>query len=299
MNDTVTSTALLSVAESPSRTRISDSLRGILSKNPGVKKFSVERILASIGGDRVEASLMMFSLPALVPVPCPRGVVAFPTGLLGCQIASGGKQIQVPRFILKKLVSRRALAVAIHAILPVLEAAEKVVRPRWSWVSHPAFRRAIGMFVFLLAIALAFPLFGFSTLHATSIFVMALGMAEQDGLAVLAGVAVGMLSLAVLAASGMTAKALRAKAVRWLRKLGRKLGLDLFARLLRRWGYERIARLLTLEWSELLLLWNPEQKAAARRTPLPRSNTVPLAAKAFAEAPGTSCVHPPQAPRAA
>jgi hypothetical protein len=294
LNTPLTSTALLSVAESPAPMRISESLRGILSKNPGVTKFSVERILASIGSGRVEASLMVFSLPALVPVPCPRGVVSISTGAIGCQIASGGKQIQVPRFILKKSVSRRALAVAIHAILPVLEAAEKVVRPRWSWVSHPAFRRAIGMFVFLLAIALAFPLFGFSTLHATSIFVMALGMAEQDGLAVLAGVAVGMLSLAVLAASGMTAKALRARAGRWLRKIGRKLGLHIFARLLRRWGYERIARLLTLEWSELLLLWNPEEKKPAPQT---TRLTAPSAARI--EPPGAARAHPARSPRAA
>jgi hypothetical protein len=298
LNTTLNSTASLSVAESPSP-RISESLRGILSKNPGVTKFSVERILASIGSGHVEASLMMFSLPALVRVPCPRGVVSIPTGAIGCQIASGGKPIQVPRFILKKSVSRRALAVAIHAILPVLEAAEKVVRPRWSWVSHPTFRRAIGMFVFLLAVALAFPLLGFSSLHATSIFVMALGMAEQDGLAVLAGVAVGMLSLAVLAVSGMTAKALRAKAGRWLRKIARKLGLQLFARLLRRWGYERIARLLTLEWSELLLLWNPEKKAAPRRTSLPAPNAAGIDPKSLPEPPGSASARPAHSPRAA
>jgi len=264
--------ALVSADALPPRARTSEVLRGILSNNPGVKKFSVERIFASIGSERLEASLMMFSIPALVPVPCPRGVVSISAGAIGWQLVAGGKAIKVPRFILNKSVSRRALAVAIHAILPVLEAAEKVVRPRWGWVSHPAFRRAIGLFVFLLAIALAFPLFGFSTLHATSIFVMALGMAEQDGLAILAGMAVGMLSLAVLAASGMTVKALRAKAVRWLRKVGRKLGLHAFARLLHRWGYERIARLLTLEWSDLLLFWDPEKSAARRAARLPASS---------------------------
>ena len=80
----------------------------------------------------------------------------------------------------------RALAVAIHASLPVLEAIEKIARPRWLWLSHSRLRQALGLFVLLMALGLAFPLFGLGSLHATSIFVIALGMAEQDGLAMLA-----------------------------------------------------------------------------------------------------------------
>jgi hypothetical protein len=229
-----------------------------------VKTFSVGRILSSLGNDRFEASLMMFSLPALVPVPRPRGIVTVPTGVIGYQLAAGHKEIKLPRFILRKAVSRKALTVAIHAILPVLEAAEKVLRPRWSWIQNPIARRAIGLFVFLLAIAIAYPLFGFNALHATSIFVMALGMAEQDGLAVLVGVAVGLLSLAVLAASGSSARALRSKAVQWLRRMGRKLGLAVLADFLAKRGYERLARVLTLQWGDLLLLWDPERRTPRR-----------------------------------
>ena len=278
MNSRLTSIAAMAAATSApdglSAVRTSEVLRGILTKNPGVKTFSVERILSSIGSERFGASLMMFSLPAIVPVPAPWGMVTLPTGAIACQLLSGQKQIKLPRFVLKKSVSRRALAVALHAILPTLEAAEKVVRPRWSWVNHPSARRAIGLFVFLLAIAIAYPLFGFNALHATSIFVMALGMAEQDGLAVLMGVAVGVLSFAVLAASGMSARALRAKAGNWLRKMGRKLGLAALARILHRRGYPRLARILAFQWSDLLLFWNPEQRGAQRVTRL----TVPKTA---------------------
>ncbi len=71
--------------------RTSEVLRGILTKNPGVKKFSVQRILASIGPERLEASLMMFSIPAIVPIPAPAGMVTLPTGALARQLASGLK----------------------------------------------------------------------------------------------------------------------------------------------------------------------------------------------------------------
>jgi len=246
--------------------RTSEVLRGILTSNPGVRTFSVKRILASIGSDRFDASLMMFALPAIVPMSGPMGLAAMPTGAIAYQMLSGQKQIRLPRFILRKRVTRRALAVAIHAALPVLEAAEKLVQPRWSWVNHSIIRRLIGLFVFLLAVAIAFPLFGFSPLHATSIFVIALGMAEQDGVAVMVGVVAGVISLAILAASGVSARAVRTKAVRWLRKVGRKVGLSVFANVLERAGYKRLASVVTFEWSQLLMMWDPE-RAAPERAP--------------------------------
>ncbi len=184
---------------------------------------------------------------------------AAPVGALAYQLASGNKHVRIPKFILQKSVSRRALAVAIHSVLPMLEAAEKVVRPRLAWINHTIARRAVGLFLFLLALAIAYPLFGFNPLHATSVFVVALGMAEQDGLAVLAGIAIGVVSLATLATSGFTAKTLRSKASRWLRKVGRKIGLEALARHLRRRGYKVLARVITFQWSELLLLWDPEK----------------------------------------
>jgi hypothetical protein len=244
--------------------RTSELLRRILTQNPGVKAFSVERILAAVGADRFDVSLMAFSLPAIVPIRRARGMAALPTGAIAYQLIAGEKRIQLPRFVLKKTVSRRALAVAIHGVLPVLQAAERLVKPRWAWVNHPSTHRAIGLFAFLLAVAVAFPLFGFSPLHATSIFVMAFGMAEQDGLAVLLGAIVGVLSLAIVAASGTSTRVLRAKVSQWLRNMGKKLGLRAFAHYLRRRGYATIARLLTFEWSTLLLLWDPERSGTQR-----------------------------------
>jgi hypothetical protein len=257
--------------------RLSKVLRGILSDNPGVKTFSVERILASIGDNGFEASLMMFSLPALVPVPRPMGMVALPAGAIACQMAAGREKIRLPRFIRKKSVSRRALAVSIHAILPVLEAAEKVVRPRWSWVTHSLWRRAIGLFVLLMVIGIAFPLFGFNSLHATSIFVISLGMAEKDGLAVMVGVFAGVLSLAIIA-FGLSLRTARSKVFKWLWKISGKLGLLALAKYLDRLGHEVLAKILSLpwSWSTLLLKWDPEKRAAERaRTGDPAGHHAP------------------------
>jgi hypothetical protein len=259
--NTSLNSAPIEASPEPNLTRVSHVLRSILSENEGVESFSVERILASIGEAGFDASLMMFSIPAIVPVPCAVGMTTLTTGVIACQMVAGHKQIHLPRFIRRKTISRRALAVAIHSVLPVLEAAEKVVKPRWRWVNHSIWRRAIGLFVLLLVIAIAFPLFGFNALHASSIFVISLGMAEKDGLAVMVGVVAGVLSLAIIA-SGVSVKALRSQVAQWVWKLSRKLGLAAFATVLETRGHTIIAKILRFEWSSLLLRWNPEKRAA-------------------------------------
>jgi hypothetical protein len=252
------------VASQPARTRTSDVLRGILAKNPGVRTFSVELILASVPEDHVEAALTLFAIPAIVPVPAPRGMVALPAGAIGYHLVSGRRQIKLPKFLLNKSVSRRALEVAIHAMAPILEAAEKVVRPRWSWVSHPISRRAVGMLVFLLAVAIAYPLFGFKALHALSLIVMSLGLAERDGLAVLIGLVAGVVSLVIVATCGVSMGALRAKVRSTIAKIARRLRLSYMAKFLDRLGFTRIARILTAEWSDLLMMWDPARRQPVR-----------------------------------
>jgi hypothetical protein len=255
---TLESIPAVAVTERLSHLQASQILRGILTNNPGVKTFSVEQILASIGNDRFDVSLMMFSVPAIVPVPCEESFVTLPMGTIACQMLAGHEQIELPEFIRRKSVSRRSLAVAIHAVLPILEAAEKVVRPRWRWLGHSISHRILGLFVVLMAIAIANPLFGFNALHATSIFVIALGMAENDGLAIMAGVVAGLLSLVILGTSGVSARVLRSRASKWLRKIARKQCLSVSAKLVERLGNTWLAGVLCFEWSQLLLLWDPE-----------------------------------------
>ena len=252
------SNAMSGRPENPSPMRSSEVLRGILSNSPGVKRFTVRRILRSIGRDHFDVSLMMFSIPAIVPVASSQELVALPTGSLAYQMLRGQREVRLPRFILNQAISRRALAVAIHAVLPLLEVAEKYVRPRWAWVSHETSRRVIGLFVLMLAVAIGCPLIGFTPVHASSIFVIALGMAEQDGLAVMIGVVAGLVCLALELGAGTSARVLRSKTLRWLRKVTKKLGVTTLASFLEQGGYRALAAVLRFQWSDLLLIWSPE-----------------------------------------
>jgi hypothetical protein len=182
------------------KARTSQILRDILANNPEVQDFSVELIVNSIGESSFGTSLMFFAIPEVVPIPVPglAAIVVIPTAVISAQLASGQKQIRLPKFILKKTVPRRALAAAIHAILPLLEKAEKVAKPRWKWATTPLAKRLLGVFIFILALSIAFPIPGFNMPQAISTFIIALGLAEDDGMLIAAGVLGGLASLALL-----------------------------------------------------------------------------------------------------
>ena len=266
--------------------RTSDLLRGILDKNPDTKVFTLETIMRAIGEDKTDANLIFLSLPTLNPLPGKPEFCEVSAALVAGQMAVGRPTLTLPPSLLEKEIPRRSLAIALHAALQAIEAAEKLTRPRFSWLSRPFCRRVLGMFLFVLAAAVAFPLIGFDPLQSLSTFVISLGLAEGDGAAILLGVAVGVLSLAMIAASAFSARTLRSKAAGLLRQLARRLGASALARFCERKGLTWIAKILTFEWTELLLLWNPERKAAAPR-PAARPEAPSVAARTPAKAPRT------------
>ncbi len=247
--------------------RTSDILRAVLSNNPNVETFTIGSILDAIGADRVEASMMLFSVPAVVPVTGAPAFSGVSSCALGGHFVRGRTSLKVPKVILSKTVPRRSLAAAVHALLPILERAEKLMKPRLAWLVSPVARRLLGVLLFVLAVTIAFPVIGLDPLHGTSIFMISLGLAEKDGLAVLIGAAVGILSLALIASAGLTLKSLRAKAAKLLKKLVRRLGLDALAFHCEQRGWKRLADILRFRWADVLLMWDPEGRNAAPETP--------------------------------
>lgn len=244
--------------------RTSDLLRNVLIARPHATSFTVAEILDAIGGERAEASLVFFSLPSIYPAQDLPPLGGISAGLVACQMTAGVKTVRLPKAILNRAVPRRSLAVAIHAIAPVIEAAEKIARPRLRWASCPMARRVLGLLVFVLAIAIAFPAIGFDPLHAAAISTISVGLAEQDGLAILLGVVTGLISLALIVSSGLTARLLKSRIARWLKKLARRAGARALAGVCERRGWTWLAAILRFEWTDLLTMWDPERRAAEK-----------------------------------
>lgn len=187
-------------AKSPQPLRTSQRLRKLLADQPDRDNFTVEDIVRSLGDESFGTSLMFFAIPEVLPIPIPAisALVVLPTAAISSQMIAGRKQIKLPNYILKRSVPRKALAGAIYAVLPVLERAEKRSKRRLEWATSPAAQRLLGLFIFLLSMAIAVPIPGFNMPQAIAIFVIGLGLVEKDGLIVAAGVVIGLLSLLLL-----------------------------------------------------------------------------------------------------
>ena len=179
--------------------RTSEILRQILADNPQ-DKISVEQILNSMGTSSFGTSIMVFSVPEVIPIPVPglAAVVVLPTGILAAQMIAGSREVRLPKELLKRAIPRKVFAAAVKAILPHLERAEKRVRPRWQWATSPAAKRFLGAFILLLAGFMSLPIPMTNVPPAIAMFMIGMGLTERDGKLIALGVTLGLASMALV-----------------------------------------------------------------------------------------------------
>jgi hypothetical protein len=179
--------------------RTSEILRRLLEKNRE-KNLTVRNILAALGPSSFGTSLMVFSIPEVLPIPVPgvSAIVVIPSAIVSAQMTMGRKEITLPKWLLKRSVPRRAFAGAIRAILPVLERLERGVKPRWTWMTSRAAKRFLGAYVLFLEALMALPIPGTNMPLAIAVFVIGLGLVERDGLMITAGIIIGLAAMALL-----------------------------------------------------------------------------------------------------
>src|SRR5215469_8530623 len=129
--------------------RTSEILRRLL-KDQSRKSLTIEEIISGLGPRSMPTSLMVFTIPEVLPIPIPglSTAVVIPTGIISYQMLRGQEEISLPRWLLERSVPRSAFSACVSTILPFLEKAEGKVRPRWRWVSSRSAKRFIGFFVF-------------------------------------------------------------------------------------------------------------------------------------------------------
>lgn len=144
--------------------------------------------------------LFLFALPAALPLPGLgiNFVVALPLLFLTMQQAVGRHSVWFPRRIDEREISRDRFVSFIEAARPLLKRLEVLISPRLGWVTQGLFSNLIGLCGLLMALSILVPLPLTNTVPAMGIALMALGVLMRDGLAVIAGMLVGLLWIAML-----------------------------------------------------------------------------------------------------
>ena len=152
------------------------------------------------GGEGLGPILFVLTLPMLLPLPPGVSMVmALPILIVAPQILIGRRKLWLPDWLGRRTVKRAKLVKLLQRIFPTLERLESVVRPRLTILTGRGGEMLAGVACTILGVILVLPIPFANLLPSWSIVSFALGLTRRDGLLVIAGYALLMATLGLLA----------------------------------------------------------------------------------------------------
>ncbi|MBL4804639.1 MAG: exopolysaccharide biosynthesis protein [Alphaproteobacteria bacterium] len=144
--------------------------------------------------------LFIFALPAAIPLPGlgVNLIIAAPLVFLTAQQALGRHTIWIPEKIKYKSINRATFEGMLDAAMPYLVKIEYLIRPRLGFMTQGVFGNIIGIAGLVMALSVCIPLPLTNTVPSMGIALMAIGVIMRDGLAVLAGMILGLVWVAMI-----------------------------------------------------------------------------------------------------
>ena len=169
-----------------------------LADNHNRKKISLGEIKAGLHERGFGVLFIVFSLPLLVPLPIPTGLgtaLSVPIFFFAWQLIINVDSPWLPKWVLEKELNIKTFRKIVEKTQGILKFVEKFLKERLPAVSDSRrFEIFIGIFIMLLNIPIAVPFPLSNTLPAVSIIVISFGMIEKDGLMILIGKLIGIIS---------------------------------------------------------------------------------------------------------
>jgi hypothetical protein len=182
--------------------------RLLLLQHTSEKQDSVhiKTILEILSGKGRLVILILLTLPFCLPLPLPG--MSVPFGLLiaffGVRMAFG-KGIWLPQRILSKKIKTHLLKKIVTKTLWLVKKMQVLTHPRLYWMCfHPVMKVVNGIVIAILGVALAIPIpIPFSNITAAwAIFILSFGIMEDDGLFILIGYLLLLITAVIYAIIG-------------------------------------------------------------------------------------------------
>ena len=172
--------------------RLLDDLQQLVQ---GKDHISLDDILLAFHERGFGVFLFFLALPMGLPIPVPPGVnvvLAMPLLFLTIQQAIGRHTPWFPEKLRHKNISSAKIMPMISAAQKCVGKIEILLRPRLGWVTCGVWSHVIGIAGFIMALSICVPLPLTNTVPSFGIAVMAAGVLMRDGMAVLAGMIIGL-----------------------------------------------------------------------------------------------------------
>jgi hypothetical protein len=197
-------------AQSHHPQQLSQLLRN-LSLNGG-SKITLRELAVAMEDRSFGAFLVVFALPNLIPLPPGATfILGLPLIFVAWQMfASRRSRIWLPERMGDYAFDNATFFVFVNRISPWLQCAETLIKPRgWFFGSRLA-ERLIGLLALVLAVVIFLPIPFGNWLPAFALAVIGFAHMERDGLGLVAGALIGIISLAVAASVILAAGAVLA-----------------------------------------------------------------------------------------
>lgn len=178
--------------------RLSDILRAVAADQTR-ERVSVADLFKVMSHRAFGALMLIFAAPNVLPTPPGFStLLAAPLIFLATQLALSRPAPWLPKFIASRSMPRADFAVIIGKASPWLERAEKLLKPRLSFLTRPPFEQAIAVVCLLLALVLFLPIPLGNMLPALAICLFSLAILERDGIAAILGALAALASTAIV-----------------------------------------------------------------------------------------------------
>lgn len=160
---------------------------------------SIGRIVDTVGDKGFGVVFLLLSLPSALPVPAPGystpfGIVIV---LIALQMFVGRHVLWLPERLRKIRMSQELADKVLDRGTGVIRWMEKYVRPRQQWISSTWGLRILALVILSMGSLMILPIPLTNTAPAMVIFLIGLGLAEDDGLLAIGSFAVGCVAVAL------------------------------------------------------------------------------------------------------
>ena len=180
----------------------SATLRRLADEAKARNGLTVGEALETMGNAGFGFVMLLLSLPAMIPVPGPFGLVfGSALAIVALQFAFGVSPLWLPALLRNRRISARAFELLKNHASPMVARIERLVRPgRMKVLTGRRLPYILALPVFALAVAVALPIPFGNMAPVAAICVIAVGLIERDGLVVMLGLLLTLVALSVTAA---------------------------------------------------------------------------------------------------
>lgn len=162
-------------------------------------------LLMGLGERSFGWAIVVFSVITLLPLPPGSSLItALPVLVTTAQMVLGFPHVRLPGPLARLRLDHQKLRRTVLRLRPVTRRLERTLRPRLKVLFAPRHERLLGLALFIVAFTLFLPVPGSGWFPAISLFIVGVGLVEEDGLVATFGLISGALSVLLTAAIVMS-----------------------------------------------------------------------------------------------